>query len=104
MIIDFNGGIRSSHYVLWGQTANGPVYVLIGWIEILSHFFLYIEPRRGQPLYCYLDELDPISMTLEDYQIVLDRFGISNISLKPGYGLYESLMTDREICLSPTCI
>ncbi|PLY35386.1 hypothetical protein F164LOC_20835 [Pectobacterium carotovorum] len=64
----------------------------------MAYFFMVIEPDLDPPLYSNLDESDPASLTPAHFQTVLDRFGITDVSLRPGHasGLYEILMTDRD--------
>lgn len=87
-----------SQYKLKGDTPNGPVEVLLGWDEPMSWFFMVIEPDADEPLYSNLYEPEAELLTLEHFQGVLERFGISNIALLPGHesGLYELLMNDRK--------
>lgn len=87
-----------SQYRLNGKTPNGTVDVLLGWDEPMNWFFMVIDPEVDEPLYSNLDELEPERLTLDHFQRVLDRFNISNISLRPGHedGMYEKLMSDRE--------
>ncbi|KFX10721.1 hypothetical protein JV34_22625 [Pectobacterium atrosepticum] len=59
---------------------------------------MLIEPDLEPPLYSNLDEPDPASLTLAHFQTVLDRFGITDVSLRPEHssGLYDILMADRD--------
>ena len=87
-----------SQYRLNGKTPNGTVDVLLGWDEPMNWFFMVIDPEVDEPLYSNLDEPEPERLTLEHFQRVLERFNISNISLRPDHedGLYEKLMSDRK--------
>ncbi|WP_233983691.1 hypothetical protein [Pectobacterium versatile] len=87
-----------SQHRMEGNTAKGRVEILIGWDQPLAYFFMVIEPDLDPPLYSNLDESDPASLTPAHFQTVLDRFGITDVSLRPGHasGLYEILMTDRD--------
>ncbi|MFM1001302.1 hypothetical protein WFK94_20920 [Yersinia enterocolitica] len=86
-----------SRYILDGITSNGcRIEILLGWDRVLDYFFLVIEPDRDPPLYSNLDENDFASLSLEYFQSVLDRFGVTNVSLNLGHRdkLYEKLMKE----------
>jgi len=87
-----------SQHWLTGNTPNGSVEILIGWDEPLQWFHMTLEPDADEPLYSNLYEPNPHSLTLADFQKVLDRYGITNISLHPNHpdGLYELLEDDRQ--------
>jgi hypothetical protein len=77
----------------------GSVTVMVGWDEPLQWFHMYIGwgMDDDDPLYSNLNELFPDILDLAYFQRVLDRFGITGVSLKENTtGLYESLMNDRE--------
>lgn len=90
-----------SQHWLTGKIGENSVEILIGWDEPLKHFFLTIEPYAETPIYSNLHEAPNIgfSHTLADYQDVLERFGVSGISLDPSdpSGLYHELMNDKTI-------
>lgn len=87
-----------SEYRLYGDTPDGPVVVQIGWEPTWEYFFMFIGLERDPPLYDNQEQVEHEMLTLEYYQRVLERFGIRNISLKPGdsSGLYEKLVIDRQ--------
>jgi hypothetical protein len=87
-----------SQYQLIGYTAKGPVTVRIGWNRQWKFFFMMIEPDQEPPMYSHFYEVAPYVLNLKYYQRVLERFGITNISLKEGHpcGMYETLMSDRQ--------
>lgn len=81
-----------------GHVRNGqPVTVIAGWDRPLAYFFMVIEDADENLLYSNLDEADPASLTLGYFQRVLDRFGIADVSLRPGTtGLYEKIMEESQ--------
>ncbi|WP_213990110.1 hypothetical protein [Sodalis sp. dw_96] len=82
------------HYKLTGESSLGPVEVLIGWNPAFSFFYMFIEISYCPPLYSCIDDEDLGSGALEHYQMVLDSFGINNISLTRGSELYDKLILD----------
>lgn len=89
------GNKNMSQYRFDAHTANGnKVEVLVGWDRVLAYFFMVIDADRDPPLYSNLYEPDFASLTIEYFQSVLDRFGIEDVSLKPGTNarIYEQLM------------
>lgn len=87
-----------SHYRRAAHVRNGqPVTVSAGWDRPLAYFFMVIEDADENLLYSNLDEANPASLTLAYFQRVLDRFGIADVSLRPGTtGLYETIMEESQ--------
>ena len=88
-----------SQHWLTGTINNQEVEILIGWDEPLQYFFMTIDPDGEPPIYSNLHD-DPsvaFSHTLQDYQNVLNHYGVTGVSLVPNHpsGLYEELMNDK---------
>lgn len=86
-----------SQHWLTGKMGLREVDILIGWDEPLQHFFMTIDPELDTPIYSNLHEMpeEAFTHTLEDYQHILNSYGVTGVSLKPGDGLYEKLMDDK---------
>ena len=83
-----------SHYRRAAHVRNGqPVTVSAGWDRPLAYYFMVIEDADENLLYSNLDEADPVGLTLDYFQRVLDRFGIADVSLCAG-DLYRRILAD----------
>lgn len=83
------------------KSNQGMVEVMLGWDAPLQWFHMCIDiciDTAENPLYTNLAEPDPYSVTPEYLQSVLDRFGITDIQIRPGTtGLYEELLKDKQL-------
>ena len=85
-----------SQYKFSVNSKIGPVFVIIGWDVPLQHFFMSIyQKSEDHPIYDNLLESYPFNLSLDDFQNVLDKFFITEISLIKGSPLYSQLILDR---------
>lgn len=84
-----------SQYFYNVSSNQGTTEVLTGWDQALSYFFLVIGVELDEPYYSNLYEADGLNLTLEHYQTILDKFEITEISLRPDSELTKALLDDQ---------